>query len=269
MMRIGEFALASGLTVKALHHYDAIDLLKPARVTANGYRTYSPTQLREAATIRALRNIGLALDTVAEALSNPHYINSFIERHRAHVADERARQDADAAQGSALIDSLELDYTVRRRSMPAQHWVGLQHEIRNLELEQVESPLATLRMALTEACHTISGPWWTTLRQTAEAEVVEVLFCWPTTQIPAEPVGISGTILESGTLPARDELFVTLETSDDDSDLGDLGAEAAQIAMIEQANDDGLELVHGSIRQVGVLADDGTPEAIELVIAIQ
>ena len=168
-----------------------------------------------------------------------------------------------------MIDSLELDYTVRRRSMPAQHWVGLQHEIRNLELEQVESPLATLRMALTEACHTISGPWWTTLRQTAEAEVVEVLFCWPTTQIPAEPVGISGTILESGTLPARDELFVTLETSDDDSDLGDLGAEAAQIAMIEQANDDGLELVHGSIRQVGVLADDGTPEAIELVIAIQ
>lgn len=74
MMRIGEFALASGLTVKALHHYDAIDLLKPARVTANGYRTYSPRQLREAATIRALRNIGLALDTVAEALSNPHYI---------------------------------------------------------------------------------------------------------------------------------------------------------------------------------------------------
>lgn len=153
-------------------------------------------------------------------MSNPHYINSFIERHRAHVADERARQDADAAQGSALIDSLELDYTVRRRSMPAQHWVGLQHEIRNLEL-------------------------------------------------PAEPVGISGTIVESGTLPARDELFVTLETSDDDSDFGDLGAEAAQIAMIEQANDDGLELVHGSIRQVGVLADDGTPEAIELVIAIQ
>ncbi|MCW2298364.1 hypothetical protein [Rhodococcus erythropolis] len=65
------------------------------------------------------------------------------------------------------------------------------------------------------------------------------------------------------------ELFVILETSDDDSDLGDLGAEAAQIAMIEQANDDGLELVHGSIRQVGLLADDGTPEAIELVIAIQ
>lgn len=102
-----------------------------------------------------------------------------------------------------------------------------------------------------------------------EAEVVEVLSCWRTAQIPAEPVGISGTIFESGTLPARDELVVTLETSEDDSDLGDLGAETAQIAMIDQANGDGLKLVHGSIRQVGVLADDGTPEAIELVIAIQ
>ncbi|MDV8006166.1 hypothetical protein [Rhodococcus sp. IEGM 1318] len=62
---------------------------------------------------------------------------------------------------------------------------------------------------------------------------------------------------------------MTLETSEDDSDLGDLGAETAQIAMIDQANGDGLKLVDGSIRQVGVLADDGTPEAIELVIAIQ
>lgn len=269
MMRIGEFALASGLTVKALHHYDDIDLLKPTEVAPTGYRIYSPTQLRPAATIRALRNIGLSLDTVAEALNNPDRIDAFIDQHHTLISQERARQDADAEQGSALINSLGLDYTVHRRTMPTQPWVGVLLEIHNLELQPVDSPLATLQIALNDAGHTITGPWWTTLRQTAEAEIVEVLFCWPTAHVPTPPIEIAGMVVESGTLSARDELFVTLETSDDDSDLDDSGAEAAQIAIIEHAERAGLKLVQGSIRQVGVLTGDGTHEAIELVIAIQ
>ncbi|OYD60835.1 MerR family transcriptional regulator [Rhodococcus sp. OK302] len=269
MMRIGEFALASGLTVKALRHYGDIDLLKPADVTTNGYRIYSPTQLRQAATIRALRNVGLSLDTVAEVLNNPDRIDSVVGRHRALVAHERARQDADAAQGSSLIDSLGLDYTVRRRAMPAQPWVGVLVQIHNRELEEVDSPLATLQTALVEAGHTIAGPWWTTLRQTADAEVVDVVFCWPTTHLPVEPIRIAGAVVESGTLPACGELFVTLETSDDDSDLDDLGGEAAHIAIVERAHREGLNLVHGNVRQIGVLTEDGTPEAIELVIALE
>jgi hypothetical protein len=46
MMRIGEFALASGLTVKALHHYDAIDLLKPTRHSATSASRSTPSQIR-------------------------------------------------------------------------------------------------------------------------------------------------------------------------------------------------------------------------------
>ncbi|MCW2298362.1 MerR family DNA-binding transcriptional regulator [Rhodococcus erythropolis] len=44
MMRIGEFVLASGLTVKALHHYDAIDLLKPTRHSATSASRSTPSQ---------------------------------------------------------------------------------------------------------------------------------------------------------------------------------------------------------------------------------
>ena len=72
------------------------------------------------------------------------------------------------------------------------------------------------------------------------------------------PLGISGTIVDSG---AR-RTVRHIRNIRRRSDLGDLGAEAPQIAMIEQANGDGLKLVHGRIRQVGVRADDGTPEAI-------
>jgi protein phosphatase len=45
MVTIGRFARLTGLTVKALRHYDELGLLKPARVDAwTGYRWYEPAQ---------------------------------------------------------------------------------------------------------------------------------------------------------------------------------------------------------------------------------
>ncbi|WP_076901938.1 MerR family DNA-binding transcriptional regulator, partial [Burkholderia pseudomallei] len=40
LLKIGELAKRSGLTVRALHHYDAIGLLKPSARADNGYRLY-------------------------------------------------------------------------------------------------------------------------------------------------------------------------------------------------------------------------------------
>jgi MerR family transcriptional regulator, thiopeptide resistance regulator len=40
MRRIGEVAAATGLTVRALHHYDEIGLLAPSGRTESGYRLY-------------------------------------------------------------------------------------------------------------------------------------------------------------------------------------------------------------------------------------
>lgn len=56
MLTIGRFADASGLTVKALRHYDAIGLLAPAHVDPDtGYRYYDTAQVEEAVAIRRLR----------------------------------------------------------------------------------------------------------------------------------------------------------------------------------------------------------------------
>ena len=45
-MQIGRFAHLTGLTVKALRHYDQIGLLRPAAVDPDtGYRTYAPEQV--------------------------------------------------------------------------------------------------------------------------------------------------------------------------------------------------------------------------------
>ena len=55
-----EFAELSGVTVRALHHYDRLGLLRPKR-THNGYRAYSALDLERLEQIVALKFVGLPL----------------------------------------------------------------------------------------------------------------------------------------------------------------------------------------------------------------
>lgn len=58
-MTIGEFALSTGISAKALRFYDERGLLTPAEVDEhNGYRRYSAGQLKTATVIRVLRAAG-------------------------------------------------------------------------------------------------------------------------------------------------------------------------------------------------------------------
>jgi DNA-binding transcriptional MerR regulator len=70
-MQIGRFARLTGLTVKALRHYDEIGLLRPAAVDPDtGYRTYGPEQVERAETIRLLRRLEVPLDEIASLLAS-------------------------------------------------------------------------------------------------------------------------------------------------------------------------------------------------------
>jgi DNA-binding transcriptional MerR regulator len=70
-MQIGRFARLTGLTVKALRHYDEIGLLRPAAVDPDtGYRTYGPEQVERAETIRLLRRLEVPLDEIAALLAS-------------------------------------------------------------------------------------------------------------------------------------------------------------------------------------------------------
>ena len=66
--RIGEVAKASGLTVRALHHYDEIGLLVPSRRSGAGYRLYSDDDVRRLYRILALRGLGFTLEEIGGAL---------------------------------------------------------------------------------------------------------------------------------------------------------------------------------------------------------
>ncbi|MBX6384038.1 MAG: MerR family transcriptional regulator [Microbispora sp.] len=65
---IGELARATGMTVRALYHYDEIGLLSASERTAAGHRRYTTRDLRRLYRIRALRALGLSLEEIAGVL---------------------------------------------------------------------------------------------------------------------------------------------------------------------------------------------------------
>jgi len=68
LLRIGEVARASGLTVRTLHHYDEIGLLVPSARSEAGYRLYSDDDVRRLYRILALRGTGFPLEEIAATL---------------------------------------------------------------------------------------------------------------------------------------------------------------------------------------------------------
>jgi DNA-binding transcriptional MerR regulator len=69
MFSIGEFSRLGKVTVDALRHYDALDLLKPAKVDPfTGYRYYSARQLTALNHILALKELGFSLEEIARIL---------------------------------------------------------------------------------------------------------------------------------------------------------------------------------------------------------
>src|SRR5918998_3420740 len=68
LLQIGEVARASGLTVRALHHYDEIGLLVPSARSDAGYRLYSDADVRRLYRILALREMGFPLEEIAATL---------------------------------------------------------------------------------------------------------------------------------------------------------------------------------------------------------
>ena len=66
--RIGAVANATGLTVRALHHYDEIGLLVPSERSGAGYRLYSDAEVSRLYRILALRAIGFTLEEIGGVL---------------------------------------------------------------------------------------------------------------------------------------------------------------------------------------------------------
>jgi len=119
-MRIGELGQQTGVSTRTLRHYESLGLLRDRR-SSNGYRVYDTGDVREVAEIRALVDLGFALEETrpfVECLRSGHDVAGScadsLAVYRRKIAEvdryvERLRQvraqlvaDLQAAEGHLL-----------------------------------------------------------------------------------------------------------------------------------------------------------------------
>ncbi len=99
MLKIGEFAHLSGVSIRLLRYYDEIGLLKPSQIDRHtSYRSYALDQLPRLNRILALKDLGLSLEQIAKLLDEQlpaNYIRGMLRLKQAElqqrVEEEQAR----------------------------------------------------------------------------------------------------------------------------------------------------------------------------------
>jgi DNA-binding transcriptional MerR regulator len=99
-LKVGELASRTGLTVRTLHHYDEIGLLRPSLHTGSGHRLYTGGDVARLQQIVSLRQLGFSLEQVRACLDRSDF--SPLEVIRLHVA--RLREQIALQQG--LVERL-------------------------------------------------------------------------------------------------------------------------------------------------------------------
>lgn len=73
MRTVKEVSKITGISVRTLHHYDAIGLLKPTKVTEAGYRMYDDTALGRLQSILLFRELQFPLKQIRAILDSPDF----------------------------------------------------------------------------------------------------------------------------------------------------------------------------------------------------
>lgn len=88
LYKVSEVARLANVTVRALHHYDEIGLLRPSGRSGAGYRLYSEADLVRLHRIAVGRSLGLALEEIRRALDDPNTdARGLLAEHRATLVD--------------------------------------------------------------------------------------------------------------------------------------------------------------------------------------
>jgi DNA-binding transcriptional MerR regulator len=149
LLPIGRFARLSGLTIKALRHYDEIGLLRPARVDdATGYRRYALTQARDAEAIRRLRSLELPLEEIRALLgADEAMLRDRLAVHRARIEGHAVETRRVLAELDRLIDGKEplvpeerdvqIRFALRIEEVPEQQALVIRARVPQDELPSV------------------------------------------------------------------------------------------------------------------------------------
>lgn len=93
-MKISEVAKLTGVTVRTLHYYDEIGLLKPGQVTEAGYRVYDESDLAVLQQILFFRELDFPLEDIRKIMQHPAYEQeSALRKQKELLMQKRSRLD--------------------------------------------------------------------------------------------------------------------------------------------------------------------------------
>ncbi|MEV4220216.1 MerR family transcriptional regulator [Nonomuraea sp. NPDC049725] len=131
-LTVGATASHAGVTVRTLHHWDAIGLVSPSGRTSGGYRLYSAADIARIHRVLIYRELGLPLEDIGELLDAPSADMTVpLKQQRAQLLDRisrlRTMVDAvdrmiEAANAGILLSAEEQVAIFGRRWEPS--WIA-------------------------------------------------------------------------------------------------------------------------------------------------
>ncbi len=123
-LKIKEIADLTGVTVRTLHYYDEISLLKPGVVTETGYRLYNEDNLELLQQILFFRELDFPLIEIKEIVTSPLFDKTkALQKHRELLLKKRERLDnlinltEKTLKGESTMSFKEFDMTEIEESM--------------------------------------------------------------------------------------------------------------------------------------------------------
>ena len=112
-LQIGEMAKLCGVSVRTLHYYDQIGLLRPETTADSGYRWYGAAEVAKMQQILFFRELDFSLKEIAALLCDPHYDRQeALRQHRTLLSMKRDRLNG-------LLDLLD-------RELKGEHTMSFQ-----------------------------------------------------------------------------------------------------------------------------------------------
>lgn len=116
-MTIGEVSRLTGVTIRTLRYYDRIGLLRPAQITAAGYRLYDESSLQRLHTILLFRELETPLEDIRRILDAPDFDplpalrmqQTLLRMRRQHIDRLIALTDALMQKGMTHMDFSAFD----------------------------------------------------------------------------------------------------------------------------------------------------------------
>ena len=113
MMTVHEVSKISGVSIRAMHHYDKIGLLPATEVTSAGYRLYDDTALERLQHILLFKELEFSLKEIKDILDSPDFDRDKALEQQIHLLElrkEHIENLIDLARGIKMIGVKEMSF---------------------------------------------------------------------------------------------------------------------------------------------------------------